>query len=215
MIVSVKQKFYVVWKGRQTGVFGSWDEAKEQVSSFSGASYKSFKTLNEAQTAFELGPDQSLTTDNTWVPEEALIQPGIYPKEVLLESIAVDAACAGNPGVMEYRGVFVKTGEILFEKGPFQQSTNNIGEFLALVHAIGYQKQNKLNYPIYTDSLTARAWVRNKLCKSTLKQMAQNQDSFDLIKRAETFLKQTAFNYPVLTWNTKAWGEIPADFGRK
>ena len=215
MIVGVKQKFYVVWKGRQTGVFGSWDEAKEQVSSFSGASYKSFKTLKEAQTAFELGPDKNLDTNNISVPEGALIPPGIYPKEVFLESIAVDAACAGNPGVMEYRGVFVKTGELLFEKGPFQQSTNNIGEFLALVHAIGYQKKHTLNYPIYTDSLTARAWVRNKLCKSTLKQTSQNKDSFALIKRAEIFLKENSFNYPILTWNTKAWGEIPADFGRK
>ena len=40
------------------------------------------------------------------------------------ESIAVDAACSGNPGKMEYRGVYVADGRELFHIGPFEEGTN-------------------------------------------------------------------------------------------
>ena len=46
-------KFYAVKKGKNTGIFSTWDECKEQVTGFKGAVYKSFKTLSEAEAFLE------------------------------------------------------------------------------------------------------------------------------------------------------------------
>lgn len=43
---SVKRKYYVVWEGRATGVFDSWEECKEYVDGYQGARFKSFPTLS-------------------------------------------------------------------------------------------------------------------------------------------------------------------------
>ena len=146
--------------------------------------------------------------------QEGQINP-TYLNEIDFNSIAVDAACSGNPGKMEYQGVVTKTKQVLFKKGPFQQGTNNIGEFLALVHALALVKQKKYNISIYSDSKIAISWVKQKKCKTKLKQNAKNEKLFELIQRAENWLKLNSFSTPILKWETKKWGEIPADFGRK
>jgi len=46
------KKFYVVWQGRETGIFTDWNTCKKQVDKFAGAKYKSFPTLKEAEAAF-------------------------------------------------------------------------------------------------------------------------------------------------------------------
>jgi len=130
-------------------------------------------------------------------------------------SLSVDAACSGNPGVMEYRGVYTATGQEIFRQGPFQQGTNNIGEFLALVHGLALLKQQNSTIPVYSDSVSAMAWVRNKKAKTTLEICPENQILFDLIARAEKWLRTNSYSNPVLKWETRIWGEIPADFGRK
>ena len=130
-------------------------------------------------------------------------------------SIAVDAASSGNPGVMEYRGVDTRTGKLLFRQGPFQEGTNNIGEFLAIVHGLAYLKKHGSDRAIYTDSRTALSWVKKKRCNTRLQESDHNQDLFELIDRAEEWLKTHTYRNPVLKWETRAWGEIPADFGRK
>ena len=132
-----------------------------------------------------------------------------------MHSIAVDAASSGNPGVMEYQGVDTKTKKKLFKQGPFEQGTNNIGEFLALVHGLAFLKQQKSDRIIYTDSRIAMGWVRKKTCKTKLKPNAKNVIVFKLIERAEKWLASNSYNTPIVKWETKAWGEIPADFGRK
>jgi ribonuclease HI len=133
-----------------------------------------------------------------------------------LESIAVDAACSGNPGKMEYRGVLTHNKQEIFLKGPFKKGTNNIGEFLALVHGIALLKsKNKEDIPIYSDSRIAMSWIKQKRCKTNMHFDASNKDLLELIKRAENWLKENSFKNPILKWETKAWGEIPADFGRK
>lgn len=190
-----KQKWYVVWEGRKKGVFDSWEQTQKQIKGFKGASFKSFSTLAEAKAAFS--QDESAS------------------KEILCPSIAVDAACSGNPGWVEYRGVWVKNQEEIFHVGPLAKGTNNIGEFLALVHGIAYQKKESLNLPIYTDSKTARAWLQARKCKTSLKETSENKAIFDLLRRALSFLNTETFRVPILTWNTALWGEIPADFGRK
>lgn len=48
-----KSKFYAVRKGKNTGIFKSWDECKKQVHGFKKAEYKSFKTLKKAEEYLE------------------------------------------------------------------------------------------------------------------------------------------------------------------
>jgi len=209
-----KKKFYVVWKGKKTGVFTSWNVCKRQIDGFEKAEYKSFPTLEEAEIAFKKSYADYKGV-NTKKPKLTSKDLEKYGKPIL-ESFAVDAACSGNPGRMEYRGVFTKTKKEIFKKGPFLKGTNNIGEFLALVHGLAYlKKKNREDVLIYSDSRIAISWVRQKKCKTKLQFDASNADLKDLILRAEHWLKSNSYKNPIVKWETKAWGEIPADFGRK
>jgi ribonuclease HI len=209
-----KKKFYVVWNGRKKGVFTSWNVCKKQVDAFDGAQYKSFANLDEAEIAFSKKYDD-YKGKNTKKPTLSASEKASYGTPNL-ESISVDAACSGNPGKMEYRGVLTHNKKQLFLKGPYLNGTNNIGEFLALVHGIALLKsKNKEDIPIYSDSRIAMSWVKQKKCKTNIHFDASNKDLLELIKRAENWLKNNSFKNPILKWETKAWGEIPADFGRK
>ena len=136
------------------------------------------------------------------------------PLEVQAESLAVDAACSGNPGPMEYRGVYLRTGQVVFHFGPVH-GTNNIGEFLAIVHALALMKQKGVNMPIYSDSRNAILWVKQKKCKTKLERTPRTEELYQLIERAEKWLKENKYTTPILKWDTSRWGEVPADFGRK
>lgn len=202
-----KQKFYVVWEGFEPGIYNSWEECKKYITNYPNAKYKSFKSLTEANRAFNMGYFNFKKQENQI--------DSAYLNEIDFNSIAVDAACSGNPGKMEYQGVVTKTKQVLFKKGPFLNGTNNVGEFLALVHALALVKEKKYDISIYSDSKIAISWVKQKKCKTKLKPNAQNEKLFNLIQRAELWLKQNQFSTPILKWETKKWGEIPADFGRK
>lgn len=130
------------------------------------------------------------------------------------EALCVDAACSGNPGPMEYRGVHMPSGKEVFRFGPIQ-GTNNIGEFLAIVHALALMEQRGIRMPIYSDSVSGQAWVRNKKAKTTLARTPETEKALDLVARAENWLRSHQVNVPILKWDTENWGEIPADFGRK
>ncbi|MCE1155298.1 MAG: ribonuclease H, partial [Bacteroidales bacterium] len=43
----------------------------------------------------------------------------------------------------------------------------------------------------------------------------ENAVLFDLIARAEKWLADNRYSTRIMKWQTEAWGEIPADFGRK
>ncbi|NOR27102.1 MAG: ribonuclease H [Lutibacter sp.] len=208
-----KKKFYVIWNGHKTGVFTSWNMCKKHISDFKGAQYKSFASKEVAEKAFKgnyadyVGKD----TKKVQLSSEELKLIG----KPNLESLSVDAACSGNPGKMEYRGVNTKTKKQFFIQGPFDKGTNNIGEFLALVHGLGFLKKLKSNLPIYSDSRIAISWVKKGQCRTNLPITVENKVLFDLIKRAEIWLKNNTYSTTILKWETKAWGEIPADFGRK
>ena len=204
-----KQKFYVVWKGVFPGIYNSWDECKPLVENFEGAVYKSFPTKELAGKAYQSEPWNYIRKGKSEHP--ALVPQGDFIKD----SLAVDAACSGNPGPMEYRGVYVANGRELFSKGSYQKGTNNIGEFLAIVHALAFLKQQKMDIPIYSDSVNAMLWVKNKKCKTKLEPCEENKPLFELIERAEKWLKENTYNNKILKWETGKWGEIPADFGRK
>lgn len=203
-----EKKYYVVWKGRKTGIFSTWSECKEQIHEFEGAQYKSFKTIKEAEEAFQKPYKPEYITK----PVLKNIDFGSKP---ILDSIAVDAACSGSTLKMEYQGVYVANKKLLFHQGPFDEGTNNIGEFLGIVHALAYCKKTKLNQPIYSDSKTAIAWVKKKKANTKLELSPKNKELFDLIERAEFWLKNNTWTNKILKWETKIWGEIPADFGRK
>lgn len=205
-----KQKFYVVWKGHKPGVYSTWEECKNQVSGAEGALYKSFPSLKDAQKAFADNPWKHLNK-----PKGISTKKTLSSAHIIRESIAVDAACSGNPGDMEYRGVKVWDGEEIFHQGPFPQGTNNIGEFLGIVHALALLKQKNSNLPIYSDSVNAMKWIAKKKCNTKLEQTTENKPIFELIARAENWLQQNSYENKILKWETESWGEIPADFGRK
>lgn len=212
--MATKQKYYVVWQGRTTGIFDSWAACKAQIDGYEGAQYKAFPTENAAKMAFAQNYWQVVGRSKT-LPLQAVAFADVAERP-LAGCLSVDAACSGNPGVMEYRGVMVDTGEEVFRQGPFAAATNNIGEFLAIVHALALVEQGKLTVAaIYSDSVTAQAWVRQRRCKSKLIQNADNAPVFELINRANAWLATHTVSTNVLKWKTDIWGEIPADFGRK
>lgn len=208
------KKYYVVWNGKTKGVFNNWGDCKKNIDGFQGAQYKSFTSKEEAEIAFTKSyNDYKGVNTQKPVTDKALLAKIGQPN---INSISVDAACSGNPGLMEYRGVNTQTKQQLFIQGPFKDGTNNIGEFLALVHGLAYlQKAGKFELPIYSDSRTAIAWVKAKQCRTKIMPNEHNKILYDLIKRGEKWLQENTFKNPILKWETKVWGEIPADFGRK
>lgn len=207
-----KKKYYVVWFGNPTGIFTSWDACKKAISGVSGAQYMSFETKEEAEVAYskEYSDCKGRTSKKTLTKAALNLigEPNLY-------SISVDAASSGNPGLMEYRGVDTQTGRQLFHQGPFQQGTNNVGEFLAIVHGLAFLKNKKSDRILYTDSKIAMGWVKQKKCRTKLQPTTKNQILFELISRAEKWLQSNTYTTKIVKWETQAWGEIPADFGRK
>ena len=208
-----KKKYYVVWKGNRPGIYERWDDCKAAIKDFKGAVYKSFPNFELAKKAYKgdfkdyIGKDKFKSA----LSPEALKKIG----QPNYHSIAVDAASSGNPGNMEYRGVDTRTKKELFRMGPFEQGTNNIGEFLALVHGLALLKKHNSDKLIYTDSKIAMSWVRKKTCNTKLVPSEKNKTLFELITRAINWLNNNSYSTTIVKWETKAWGEIPADFGRK
>ena len=211
-----KNRFYVVWCGNHPGIYDDWEVCKKEIMGCKGAKYKGFPDRLSAETAFRQGPDAY------WGKDVApMIDLSTALERPVSQFIAVDAACSGNPGKMEYQGVYVDIStqptakKALFKSQVFPNATNNIGEFLALVHALAMQKKNGWHYPIYSDSVNAQIWIRQKKCKTKLQPNDKNIYLFELIARAEKWLNENTIEVPVLKWKTEIWGEIPADFGRK
>lgn len=209
-----KQKYYVVWQGYKNGIFNSWQECQEQIKGYPDAKYKSFNTRVEAEFAFKEQADKHIYSNKN---NKSSIQTLPLTKEIgqpIMDSISTDAACSGNPGKMEYQGVSTKTKKQLFHYS-HPCGTNNIGEFLGLVHGLSYLKRHNLNLPLYTDSVNAIKWVKQKKCKTKLERNQKTEDLFQYIERAEKWLQENTYTTKILKWHTDTWGEIPADFGRK
>lgn len=205
-------KYYVVWNGHQKGVFDNWNDCKAQIEGFAGAQYKSFESKQEALHAFTQKPSVYLkpkTAKPLSAKEKAAIG---MPIE---DSIVVDGAWNTASGMVEYQGVYLKNKQKLFHMGPLQDGTNNIVEFLAIVHALGYCKARNLPLPIYSDSYNAIKWVREKNPKTNHPRNDANRELFDLLDRAVRWLHENTYTNPILKWETEVWGENPADFGRK
>jgi ribonuclease HI len=205
-----QQKFYVIWKGHHPGIYSDWKECELQILGFEGAQYKAFPDRESAIAAYRLG--SSGFYKSIAKPPAKTISSGKGP---IPTSLSVDAACSGNPGAMEYRGVLTSTKQEIFRIGPFPMGTNNIGEFLALVHGIALLKKQGSHIPIYSDSVNALSWVKKKDARTKLPRTEQTEQLFQLVDRAVDWLKHNSYSNPLLKWETERWGEIPADFGRK
>ena len=218
-------KFYVVWAGRNPGVYDKWEDCLEQVKDFPNAKYKSFGSSAAAAEAYRIGYTKEDKSDllnliegaGTHRMKGAKDCPSDYFEnpEVDLKAWAVDASCPGNPGPVEYRGVDLMSGKELFKVGPIPGGTNNLGEFLAIVHALALMEQRGETHDIYSDSVSGMAWVRNRLIKTTLKENDSNRRLFDMLRRAIAWLNSHPYKSRIMKWDTPRWGEIPADFGRK
>lgn len=204
-----KKRYYVVWNGLQPGIYGSWNECQAQIKGVKQALYKSFATLPEAERAYSSQPQLYIGAGAAKNTDKKELSAHIHR-----DALAVDAACSGNPGQMEYRGVYLATGQEVFHFGPVY-GTNNIGEFLAIVHALALLKQKGSNIPIYSDSRNAILWVKQCVCKTKLPRTAKTEELFGFIERAEKWLHNNSYTNPIIKWETSEWGEIPADFGRK
>lgn len=215
VMAAKKQKFYVVWKGRERGVFDNWEDCKKQTHGFPDPAYKSFETKAEAMAALAGSSKQYIGQGSKEsVPQLSKEKLQLLGKPIA-DSISVDGAWNTASGLIEYKGVYTATGKVLFLQGPFRNGTNNIAEFLAIVHALAYCQKHNLSTPIYSDSRNAIGWVRFKKAKTNLAPAADNKTLFELIHRAEQWLQNNKYTNKVLKWETKAWGENPADFGRK
>lgn len=126
------------------------------------------------------------------------------------KGIAVDAAHSTKNRMTEFQGVDLKTGKTVFHVQLGNQTTN-IGEFLAIVEAVkhifetGYTPR-----VIFSDSMVAISWFVNRRTSS-------GKRNSDLLK-AECYLRimdEKIKDIKIIHWDNKAWGEIPADFGRK
>lgn len=208
-----KNRYYVIWKGKNPGIYTSWAACKKEIDGFQGALYMGFPSREEAEQAYSkpYSAAQRVKKQKDKMSPETLRKIG-HPN---YNSIAVDAASSGNPGIMEYQGVETKTGQRLFRQGPFEEGTNNVGEFLAIVHGLAFLRKQGSDRVIYSDSRTAISWVKKKKCNTRLKPSEKNEALFEMILRAEQWLKAHSYATPVVKWETRAWGEIPADFGRK
>lgn len=213
---SYRTKFYVVWEGRSPGIYDNWEDAHDQIDGFPGARYKAFPSQDEATAAFRGDPSEYIGIFRALGARDVkMINYAMFP-QIRLDAIAVDAACSHNPGPVEYQGVMVGTGERIFHFGPLSGGTNNIGEFLAIIHAAALlAKKGDTTTPIYTDSRTALSWIRNRGSRTKIVPSPENHALMDVLQRANRWIASHSIPNPILKWDTETWGEIPADFGRK
>ncbi len=220
-----KKKYYVVWQGNKPGIYNTWLECEAQIRGVAGARYKSYESLVLAEQALRLGPELSASVPTTDKSKQSMLSIDEEGMTIIathngttpppeLNALAVDAACSGNPGVMEYQGVYVANRTRVFHfKSPL--GTNNIGEFLAIVHGLAYLKKNNMPIILYSDSVNAINWVRAKQCRTKLVHNEQTAQLYNIIQRAEAWLHNNTYTTEIRKWDTDHWGEIPADFNRK
>jgi ribonuclease HI len=209
-------KIYIVLQGHETGVYNNWNDCKEQVNGFKNAVYKSFKKADDIKKDSNVMFYQMYLGNTPIQKKQVTTLIENSTNELNKESIYVDGACSGNPGKGEYQLVY-SDKKVIFRSDIYPNTTNNLMEFFALVDALVFNKSVDNKYFIYSDSVTAMAWVRNKKCNTKIKNNNNNKSSIDKISQCEDILhNMDNLDYSkILKWDTKKLGEIPADFGRK
>jgi len=139
------KKFYVVWQGRETGIFTDWNTCKKQVDAFAGARYKSFKTRAEAQAAFagNAAPKSSKASGLAIKKKSTKQTVKTYTADeiaamALDTKIFTDGGCEPNPGNAG-SGIAVYRNNAIDELwyGLYEpHGTNNTAELHALHQAL-------------------------------------------------------------------------------
>jgi ribonuclease HI len=135
------QKFYVVWSGRQTGVFTDWATTQKAVDKYAGARFKSFPTREDAEQAFGHGAPARLPHKRAASREAAAPKgrgPFVGTAHQFDVSIYCDGACEPNPGNAGSGIVVYRDGELaqLWFGLHNPMGTNNTAELNALYHAL-------------------------------------------------------------------------------
>jgi len=161
----VAQKYYVVWKGRETGIFTDWGTCKKHIDHFPGARYKSFKTLIEAESAFKGRPASGGAASrragaSSGVKKKAGIRTytaSDIEKMSIDTKIYTDGGCEPNPGEAG-SGIAVYRSEKIDELwyGLYNPNgTNNTAELNALHQALMISEDEiskKRSVAIFCDS---------------------------------------------------------------
>ncbi len=201
-----KQKYYVVWVGRALGVFNTWEECQQSISGFPGAKHKAFDCPKEAQAALSDGWEMH------W-GKAAITETGSKPDGLCL---CVGAAWNVETRVLKYCGVLHPEWASTFHLNSIPGATNNIGEFLAIVYALAWLKEQGISAPVYSDSITALSWVRRKSVQSCAVGSAHASAKVEkMIAHSLKWLNDNTDHNPVCKWNTSEWGENPAHFERR
>lgn len=209
------KKYYVIWQGKQTGVVDDWVKCLDAIRGYPGAKYKAYKSLADANAAFQEGYKKHWGKGDVGLKEYSsevlnLIGEPVYP------SVAVNCSWNFYDNKMEYQGVDTLSGERLFHQGPFEDANQHMGEFLALVHALAYLKQQGSTIPVYSQSKSSMLWIlKGKAYGGTLEPTEKNTRVLELIRRANKWLSENTFENELLKWNKGAWGENPADLRAK
>lgn len=212
-----RSKYYVVWVGNAPGIYDSWEECKLQTANYPGAIFKSFDNLEAATAAYRGDPREQIEMIRNIARHAQSTHINYHSiPEIRFPAICVDAGCRHNPGPMDYQGVDLETGTRIFHVGPLDGGTNNIGEYLAIVHALALlDKRGDHTTAIYSDSRNALAWVRRRHSATKVTPNARNAKVLEILARADQWVATHPIVNPILKWDTEHWGEIPADFGRK
>lgn len=211
-----KNKFYVVWKGRDTGIFTSWSEVNELIKGFSGAEYKSYADQETAELEFSLGSPKGRSNDENHTTTKLKEEPSDDHKAPDHECLTVDGSYLGGKKIMQYRCVWNQSKEEVFSTKPIEGGNQNIAEFLALVGAMKYRVSTKqYDLHIYSDSQTALSWVRNCKIKSSYDLSQLDEVVQERIYGALKFIAKSGVRKNLYKWDSALWGDIPADYGRK
>lgn len=136
-------KYYAVKNGREVGIFNSWDECKKQVEGFSNAQYKSFKSLEDANTyLYGLGGEEGGETNI---------------------KAYVDGSFNGKTKTCGYGLVIIKEGMEIEKSGSckeYSDHRNVTGEIIASMKAMEYGlKEGVPEISIYYDYEGIRSWA--------------------------------------------------------
>ncbi|CAH9058473.1 Ribonuclease H [Pseudoalteromonas sp. CIP111854] len=155
------KKYYVIWTGRETGIFTTWDKCKSLVDGFAGAKYKSYSSLEEAQSAFSgklsltpLKAKQRAKTNKSNITSLCQKEIDAMPFDI---KIYTDGACDPNPGKAGTGLAVYKQNELSeLWYGLYQAiGTNNTAELRGLAQALLLAKEylaSNFSVVIFCDS---------------------------------------------------------------
>lgn len=211
------QKFYVVWEGRERGIFTDWDRCKALIDRYAGARYKSFPTRAEAEAAFRGGSDAAIGKARPRLGSGAGKGPRTHTAAEVaafpaLTKIFADGGCEPNPG-QAASGVVVYREDRVAELwyGLYNpRGTNNTAELQALHQALlmaGREVERQATVAIFCDSKYAIQCVTHWAAgwqKKGWKKPGGDIRNLDLIQPSFALYTKLKKSVPVLHVNGHA-----------